>query len=155
MEKTRESITRAMTWPAMLVFGMMAYLFAPLLLESQRTAEYWMRVVSVEATTTAAGDSPVLTVERQIVRPFVADWTVVVRKQVGVGWIISCTAHGGGNYRVDAALPEPLTLDWWTDGQCATLPPGTYQLATLWRLYPRDGVTKRLLVDSNIFEVTQ
>lgn len=154
MERTREALTRARSGPAMMVFLAAAYLFSPLLVEGLRAPQYWLLVQSVEVDETPAQASPVMRVDRQIIRPFLANWHVIVRQQEPSGWVVKCTAMGGGNYRVDAALPENLTLDWWTDGQCPTLPPGTYQVATTWEIHPNNGTTKRLTVESNIFEVT-
>jgi hypothetical protein len=137
-----------------MVFVAVAYLFSPLAINSMRGPEYWLRVNSVEVAHTTANVSPPMVVNRSIVRPFLAGWSVIIRRQETAGWIVACAAHGGGDYRVDAALPENLTLDWWTDGQCKTLAPGAYQATTIWEIHPKGGVTKRLVVESNVFEVT-
>ena len=155
MEKKSEAIARIFTAPTLTVLIAALYLFAPLAFDQLRGPEYWMRVNSVTVPDTATGQMPQMVIDRQIVRPFQGTWYVMVRQQHGTGWVITCAANGGGNYRVDALLPDPVTLDWWTEGKCKTLDPGRYQISTSWNISPKSGADKRLLVESNIFEVTE
>lgn len=155
MEKRREAIARIFTAPTLTILIAALYLFAPLAFDQLRGPEYWMRVNSVTVPDTATGQLPQMAVDRQIIRPFQGTWHVMVRRQQGEFWAVTCAASGGGNYRTDAVLPDPVTLAWWTEGKCVVLEPGKYQISTSWNISPKSGAEKRLLVESNIFEVTQ
>jgi hypothetical protein len=117
-------------------------------------ASYWSDVRGIHVEEQTAGQPVTITIDRVIKRPFVADWNVAVRAATETGWRIVCTADGGGEYRTDAVLPSPLTLDWWTDGECATLPEGRYQITTLWVLHHSIFPDKVIKEMSNVFEVT-
>lgn len=98
-------------------------------------ASFWYQVNDIVVFDTPVGEEVVMDVERTIRRPFTARWSVLVRELSDEnGWEIVCTAQGSGNYRPDAVLPNPTTLGWWTDGQCATLEPGYYMISTVWRI---------------------
>lgn len=118
-------------------------------------AAYWFEVRSVEVQDSVAGASIAMSVDREIKRPFDAVWTAQVRtfKSDGTGYV-ACTASAYSEYKAGAELPKMLTMDWWTDGRCATLPPGRYMLSTAWRINP-NGVfpSKIVRIDSNVFEV--
>ena len=116
---------------------------------------FWLEVRSVRVQNGAAGASIVMRVDREIKRPFAAVWTAQVRtvRESGEGYV-ACTASAYSEYKDGAELPEMLTLDWWTDGRCATLPAGRYMLSTAWRINP-NGIWPSNIVraDSNVFEV--
>ena len=118
-------------------------------------ASWWMEVRSVQVTpaiATAGAEIPMV-VDREIVRPFYATWTVNVRNWDGA-WAIFCQSYGGGDYKVGAIFPKKLTLRWWTNGQCPTLPAGKYMLTTTWVIGPLGLMPdKEITVDSNVFEV--
>jgi len=117
------------------------------------TASYWMTVGRVTAFDAPFGASVVMEVDRSIRRPFTAEWRVLVRRHDGLGWQIVCTARGGGNYRPDASLPSPLTLDWWTDGQCPSPPPGQIMVSTTWTINSGLPGVRTVVAESNIFRV--
>jgi hypothetical protein len=117
-------------------------------------ASWWLSVDRKLAFDGPAGAPVVLDVERRIHRPFVADWSVLVRRWTPGGWTVACAARGGGDYRPDAALPTPVTLGWWTDGKCSALPAGRYFVSTVWTIRAGDLWPEKLLhVDSNVFTV--
>jgi len=116
-------------------------------------ASWWFRNV-VTFVHDAQIDEPVfMEVNREIRRPFFADWSVIVRRLEIGGWTIVCTAHGKGDYLPGSTLPDPLALEWWTDGQCSYPPPGRLYLTTIWRIQGPTG-PRPVVVTSNIFEVT-
>lgn len=113
-----------------------------------------------EARSTVVFDSRVdeqiqLVVDRSIYRPFIGEWSVLVRRVDESGTTIQCQASGSGNYRVDSDFPSPLTLDWWTAGKCVHLPAGKYIMTTVWRIPGLFGLTKTVAIDSNPFTVSQ
>ena len=115
-------------------------------------ASWWLRNAVTFVHDAQVGAPVFMDVEREIRRPFLAEWTVIVRKLENNGWSVACTAHGKGNYLPGAALPDPLTLEWWTDGQCSHPPPGRLYLTTIWRIDGPAG-KRPVVVTSNVFEV--
>jgi hypothetical protein len=117
-------------------------------------ASWWMDVRAVLALDSVHGAEVVLVVDRDVHREFYGEWRVLVRRVTPDGRVeIVCAASGGGNYRPDAALPDPVTLAWWTNGQCPHPPPGDILISTVWRIeagFARDRILHR---DSNIFRV--
>ena len=117
-------------------------------------ASFWLEVDRVVA---ANGDrhSPVLMiVDREIKRPFSADWRVVVRSVEATGTTVHCVATGESDYRPDAVLPDPLTLGWWAwGGECEPLPAGQYIISTRWEIHPGFMPMKVVQADSNVFSI--
>lgn len=118
-------------------------------------SSWWLDVDRVAVFDSIAGADVILEVDRTIHRSFVADWSVVVRSYEEGAWTVWCTARGTSDYRPDAALPDPLTLSWWTDGECTTPPPGRYLISTIWTVRGRGGLPDKLVQSvSNIFDVS-
>lgn len=115
----------------------------------------WYEVTSVKVADARAGQQVPMVVVREIHRPFVGAWRVSIRRWGESGWHVLCQAHGVANYRSGSELPNNLTLDWWTGGDCQTLPPGRYVISTGWTIKPEISFIpeKTILIDSNIFEV--
>ena len=119
-------------------------------------ASWWFSVERVVVFDAPAGASVVMQADRTIRRPFAARWHVLVRRATPTGWGIVCAASGGGDYRPDATLPDPLTLHWWTNGQCPMIQePGQYMVSTIWTISAGITGDKRVLAESNIFTVTE
>jgi hypothetical protein len=117
-------------------------------------ASWWLDVDRVAVFDSVSGADVIMEVDRTIHRDFVADWSVVVRSHDSGGWKVWCTARGTSDYRPDAALPDPLTLEWWTDGKCTRPPPGQYLISTIWTVRGRGGLPDKLVQSlSNIFTV--
>lgn len=115
---------------------------------------WWLQVNTFTIPTAKAGQPIEVLLDRRIKRPFFAEWSVVVQRWQGNGWVIKCEAHGSNNYRVDAVLPTPVTLDWWTGSACPTLPAGRYFVDTNWII--RGGIIlpdKIVTLASNVFEI--
>jgi hypothetical protein len=117
-------------------------------------ASWWLTVGRVTAFDAPAGASVVMEVDRTIRRPFTAEWRVLVRRYTGAGWEVVCTANGGGDYRPDAVLPSPLTLNWWTNGQCSTPAPGQIMVSTVWRIQTGLPGVRTVVAESNVFRIT-
>lgn len=116
---------------------------------------WWLQVNTFTIPDAHAGQPVEVLVDRRINRPFYANWTVTVRKWDGNGWVIVCVGKGQTSYRVDATLPSPVTLDWWTDKACPTLPVGKYTVDALWRIRGYGILPDKILsLESNVFEVT-
>jgi hypothetical protein len=118
-------------------------------------ASWWMDVRAVLALDSVHGAEVVLVVDRDVHREFYGEWAVAVRRRAADGdnWQLVCTARGAKNYLPGDLLPDPLTLDWWTGGQCPNPPPGDILISTVWRIeagFARDRILHR---DSNIFRV--
>ncbi len=79
------------------------------------------------------GESAILTVDREIKRPLHMEFSVRVQVRRGTGWVDDCAMSSGViAYSPDAELPDPVTLDWWTWGECPTLPAGPARIVTTW-----------------------
>jgi hypothetical protein len=154
-------MVRLLKTPASWVFGWSgtlatALIFAIYLLIAYWPASWWYSVRSVVVLDSVVGADVLMHVEREIHRPFVGAWSVLVRRLTVDGkWEIICDAQGRSNYRPDAALPDPLTLEWWTAGQCPNPPAGKLLISTVWTIEPAVGRTKAIVAESNIFEVSE
>jgi len=139
-------------WPTTFVF---AFAFTTLLSLSLWPASWWMDVRSISVFDSREGEKITLVVDRTISKSFVGTWNVIVRKMGPEGVTVHCTAGETSNYRSDATLPNPLTLDWWTSGRCSNLPEGRYILTTVWSFPGLGGLTQKTVsVDSNPFIVS-
>lgn len=80
------------------------------------------------------GQSAELTVNRAIKAPLHMRFTVRVMEQEPAGWNEFCNMSSDAAilYQPNAVLPEPVTLDWWTWGECPVLPPGPARVITTW-----------------------
>lgn len=106
------------------------------LMPQQKTEDFF-QVHSVSAE--RVGQSAVLNVDRTIHRDLPMEYTVRIMAQMGSGWRQVCKAESNVFlYRAGAVLPDPVTLDWWTDGACRALPPGRVQIITTWKPDRRD-----------------
>ena len=84
-------------------------------------------------TAKRVGDGAVLDVQRVIHRPVHMAFTVRIMAQEPSGWTEVCQAPSNVIlYEPGRALPDPITLDWWTWGKCPTLPSGPAEIVTTW-----------------------
>jgi hypothetical protein len=119
-------------------------------------AGWWLSVERVLVFDGVADAEIIMDVDRTIHREFVADWSVVVREYQSGAWVVACTARGTSNYKPDAALPDPLTLDWWTDGACPRLGPGRYIVSTIWTVRGSNALPEKVIQSaSNTFEIRE
>lgn len=116
-------------------------------------SSWWLTVRHVIAFDGPATAPVVMDVNRTIQRAFIADWSVLIRRWNGARWVVYCAANGGGEYRPDADLPDPVTLDWWTNGQCTTPVQGRYLISTVWTIRGGALPDKVVRAESNVFEV--
>lgn len=117
-------------------------------------ASWWMDVQSVRVADTRAGEPILMHVEREIHRDFSGTWGVSVRvMDAGHGYVI-CSESAVSWYLQGADLPDTLTLSWWTNGQCNTLPVGVYIVQTVWQVHG-NGIlpAKTITATSNLFKV--
>ncbi len=133
---------------------------AALLLASEaRTlmpASHWFVPGELAVENTVKGTCPGMHFTRAIKRPFHGRWLVTLHRQGPTGgWnVASPPWHGEGDYRPDAELPEPLTMQWWTWDEYLTCDwsPGIYRLLTEWMIQP-GGLVRYVRVTSNAFRV--
>ena len=117
-------------------------------------SEWWMSVNRVLVFDSPAGADVAMEVDRTIHRDFTADWSVLVRRYHEGSWVIACAARGTSDYRPDAVLPDPLTLDWWTNGECPSLSQhGRYFISTIWTIRGNMLPDKTIQTASNVFTV--
>lgn len=98
-------------------------------------ASWWLEISSVRVADGIEGKPVLMHVERTIHRDFVGTWGVSVRSLTDQGSMVACAASAVSDYRIGADLPEALTLGWWTNGRCETLPAGTYLVQTTWQIH--------------------
>lgn len=114
-------------------------------------ASFWMTVERAVVFDSQEEAPIYMSVDRKIHWPFYGEWHVIVRRVTHDGVEVTCTAHGAGDYRTDAVLPDPLTLDWWTDGKCPTAEAGYYFVTTIWEIDPWLFPPKRIEETSNTY----
>ena len=79
------------------------------------------------------GTSAKLWVDRTIYLPVHMSYAVRVMERTPQGWREFCEAQGGPFlYQPDAILDQPVTLAWWTGGECDALPDGPARIVTTW-----------------------
>lgn len=117
-------------------------------------ASWWLDVRRVLVFDGLADAAVIMDVDRTIHRSFLADWSVIVRRYGDGAWTVTCTARGTSDYKPEAALPDPLTLDWWTDGRCPTLERGRYMVSTIWTVRGEYGLPDKVIqTASNVFTI--
>lgn len=118
-------------------------------------ASYWMEVHSVRVADTQVNEPVRLYVEREIKRDFSGTWGVSVRVLDASGTFVMCAASAISEYRKGTDLPEFVDLGWWTNGQCKTLPAGSYVVYTTWQVHS-NGIlpAKTINAASNVFKVS-
>lgn len=147
----RRVVTWMQSWLAFWIFGAWLALW---FLTHFWPPSWWLEVRRVVVFDTVPGAEVIMDVDREIRRNFIADWAVVVRRYVGGAWTVECTARGTSDYRPTAALPDPLTLDWWTEGECPNLRSGRYLVSTIWTVRGQYGLPDKVIQSlSNVFEV--
>jgi hypothetical protein len=127
-------------------------------LQTLPTSNYWFEASNMLVPDVPRGGDVVLTVEREIKRPVYGDWVVTVRRYENGGWTLACSpSRGSGDYLPKAELPDVLTLEWWTEGQCSISEPGLYFITTTWKFYPRGlpGARRTSPLISNIFSIQE
>ncbi len=114
-------------------------------------AEFWMDVRSVEVTDAPPGESLII-LDREVHRDFEGRYTVTLRD---TAQRVVCTASEGLSYQEGAAVPDAISLDWWTNGKCSVLEPGAYTMTTAWTINPaRTPFAKTVTVVSRPFHVS-
>lgn len=112
-------------------------------------ASEWMTVSSIVVTPGRRGADPILTVSREIRRPFTADWIANVRRLApDNGTVVVCAASGRDRYRPDSRLPQPTTLTWWLAGARCAPGPGRYIIDTTWAIDLAGDIAKTITVES-------
>lgn len=97
---------------------------------SAQTADFY-EVKSLRAV--RSGDTANLIVDRVVKREVPMSYAVRVFQVDDRGAHLVCAAeHGPYMYRPDALLPSPVTLDWWTGGDCNVIPHGQVEIETTW-----------------------
>ena len=141
------------------LFGKIAFAISVLWISVLATvqlwpASWWMEVQSVHVKDTKVGEPILMHVQREIHRDFSGTWGVSVRvMDAGHGYVV-CSESAVSGYQKGADLPDTLTLSWWTNGQCNTLPVGVYIVQTVWRVHG-SGIlpAKTINATSNLFKV--
>lgn len=123
-----------------LMLGRMAFLLGLLWLSALAAmhfwpASWWLEIASVRVADGIEGKPVLMHVERTIRRDFTGTWGVSVRSLTNHGSLVACAASAVSDYRIGADLPGVLTLGWWTNGHCETLPAGTYLVQTTWQIH--------------------
>lgn len=121
------------------------------------SASHWYRLDRIFVADAVVGQPIHMEVDRTVVRDFEGAYSVKVRALPSR--ITICSGGSEVPYQTDGALPNPLTLAWWSYGaapDCMSgLTPGQYELTTcvtihpdLWLLGPR-----RACATSNVFTI--
>lgn len=118
-------------------------------------ASYWFDVRAVYVTDAMAGQAPLMRVDSFIHRPFEGMYRVELERKVLDGYVSEPDrfrpAIGSVSYNPDAALPEPLTLDWWAFPETWRPPSGVYRIETCWTINPDWWWPRRTCRHSNDF----
>lgn len=114
---------------ALIFAGMGVDTAVSVLPRAEMTQFFQVRSVTAERD----GSTAILRVDRSILRPMHMSFSVRVLAHTARGWVETCAMSSGViEYQPDNALPEPVTLDWWTWGRCPHLPEGPARIVTTW-----------------------
>lgn len=117
---------------------------------------WWLHIENLRVDDAKQGEPIRMYVDRKIQRPFSATWSATVRAVSDGKEHLTCSTSALSDYKPAAKLPAKLSLGWWTNNKCATLPPGAYVLTTTWLIHTGALVPdKTLTLTSNIFTVTE
>jgi hypothetical protein len=94
--------------------------------------------VARSVTAERVGNTAHLTVNREVKRPIHMGFVVRVFEKAERGWAQVCfSEHGPFLYTPEDDEPDPITMDWWTVGDCPVLPPGPARIVTTWTPEPQ------------------
>jgi hypothetical protein len=119
-------------------------------------ASFWFRVDRMDIRDAARWQDVTVDYQRTIRRNFDGAWRAMIRREVDGGWEVICATDWQPNdYQTDAALPEPVTLEWmvWTEPDCYRLAPGAYEATVTWTLNPGSWLFERQVKRSDRFMV--
>lgn len=142
-----------MKWTVGIVVGWMALLGTSTVQTLLPTSVWFdVREIRVES---GSSDCPAMAVERDLHRPFRAEWIVTIMRMDGGVFSTFQTYSGGNDYRPGNELPPDLDLCWWTWQDSLDLPPAQYRVHTYWKLIFPGGMEREVRRTSNVFEVTE
>ncbi len=118
-------------------------------------ASFWFEVRTVQVQETLENTPILMVVDREIKRPFVAEWVATVRRVSPTKLEPFCSGSGRNDYSPVQDMPEVPTLEWWTGGKCPTLPAGDYIVDTVWTVEPSIPFLpyKHIRNTSNLFHI--
>ena len=120
---------------ALSVFGMSVPTAVQLIPQPQTGDYFEVRDIALERPDR-------LYVDRAIKRPVDMSFRVRVQERVPGGWRTVCEGRDGPiHYDPGTVLDQPVTLEWWTNGECVTLPEGPARVITSWTPLGMDTVT--------------
>lgn len=118
-------------------------------------ASFWFAPGATLVESARAGECPRMVFDREIKRPFQADWVVTIlrERRDGQGFRTYVTYTGENDYRPENQLPIDLDLCWWTWQTSLDLPPGRYRVNTIWTLHLTGGGVREVRRTSNTFQI--
>jgi len=114
------------------------------------TTESAFEVHSISAE--RIGDTAVLDVDRVIHMPILMGFSVRILEVTEAGLIEYCQMDAAPFlYDPQSQLPDTVDLEWWTHGECSTLPDADVVVDTTWTpaVDGYDSVTYRFSVTTN------
>jgi len=133
-----------------LIMAAVAFLF-------MTPATFWLRVDRFDVQDASRWQDITVDLDRTISRDFTGAWRADVREVTNEGTVIVCGSPWQANeYRADAALPVPVTLEWliYTDPRCYQLThPGRYEVTIYWIINPGNLILRRELSRSDRFVI--
>lgn len=125
----------ARSWLAIIVGGWVAVIIASSFYGDR---DDFLVVRKVHVHDAIEGQAPRMVVDRTIRQRFRGTWIVDVSRREGAGFVAVCSGSGQNNYVPGDQLPANLDLDWWTYPVRCNLPPGCYEVDTVWTIRPPD-----------------
>lgn len=112
-----------MNWP-MLLLGAWLTVLSLSAVRSALPAAWWFQPGAIHVEDAVVGECPVIAFDREINRPFHAEWVVtIMRRQPSGGFATYRTYFGENDYRPGNDLPELPDLCWWSWVSAMDLPP--------------------------------
>lgn len=116
-------------------------------------ATAFFQVVDFHIPDHVVGGNPVVSYDREILKPFRGFWVAEVQKRSGDGFEPVCFRPGAANYDPEDQLPDPVTLEWLLVRLCDLPPDEEYRIQLGWDIMAEGYPLKQVSFFSNWFRV--
>lgn len=118
---------------------------------------HWFSVDQMDVQDATSWEGVKIDFDRTITRDFFGAWRIDMRKEVPDGWVSVCsTQWQPNNYTTNSALPDPVTLEWftWVEPRCYQLDePGRYEITATWVINPGSWLFERQIKRMDRFNI--
>ena len=119
----------------------------------------WLTVKKIFVADSIPEHPPTLSIDWEIHKEFTGKWQTSLKKAASAGanevsgsFEVVCTAEGEYQFKPGFKVPSKIDLYWWLGHRNCPLDPGSYFVETSW-VWDVWGVEKKVIIDSNVFQI--